>query len=146
MNVTNYWPMAREYSVWNATVAALQFWTADLKNSCFSVAPLNKFTTPSFIPYLHIYYANSLQHLKVYLHWKMKDTRMVVKILIYPLHSEEPPEYTMVLVIRTSPLIQQHHTAQVPASHIANPSDIDEPSAPLMMRTPLQLTIHYLPV
>ena len=31
MNVTDHWPMAREYSVWNATVAALQFWTADLK-------------------------------------------------------------------------------------------------------------------
>ena len=25
MNVTDYWPMAREYSVWNAAVAALQF-------------------------------------------------------------------------------------------------------------------------
>ena len=31
MNVTDYWPMAREYSGWNATVATLQFWTADLK-------------------------------------------------------------------------------------------------------------------
>ena len=31
MNVTDYWPMAREYSVWNAAVAALQFWTTDLK-------------------------------------------------------------------------------------------------------------------
>ena len=31
MNATDYWPMAREYSVWNATVAALQFWTADLE-------------------------------------------------------------------------------------------------------------------
>ena len=31
MNVTDYWPMAREYSVWNATVAAFQFWTTDLK-------------------------------------------------------------------------------------------------------------------
>ena len=31
MNVTDYWPMAREYLVWNATVAALQIWTADLK-------------------------------------------------------------------------------------------------------------------
>ena len=29
MNATDYWPMAREYSVWNATVASLQFWTAD---------------------------------------------------------------------------------------------------------------------
>ena len=31
MNVTDYWHMARECSIWNATVAALQFWTADLK-------------------------------------------------------------------------------------------------------------------
>ena len=29
MNATDYWPMAREYSVWNATVASLQLWTAD---------------------------------------------------------------------------------------------------------------------
>ena len=52
MNVTDYWPMAREYSRWNAAVAALQFWTV-------SVVPLNKPTMPSFIPLLHIYYANS---------------------------------------------------------------------------------------
>ena len=31
MNVAEYWPMTREYSVWNAAVAALQFWTADLE-------------------------------------------------------------------------------------------------------------------
>ena len=31
MNVTDYCPMAREYSVWNAAVATLQFWTADCK-------------------------------------------------------------------------------------------------------------------
>ena len=31
MNATDYWPLAREYSIWNATVAALQFWTADLE-------------------------------------------------------------------------------------------------------------------
>ena len=31
MNATGYWPSAREYSIWNATVAALQFWTADLE-------------------------------------------------------------------------------------------------------------------
>ena len=38
MNVTGYWPMAREYSVWNATVAALQFWTADLEVHVLSSA------------------------------------------------------------------------------------------------------------
>ena len=31
MNAMDYWPMAREYLVWNAAVTALQFWTADLK-------------------------------------------------------------------------------------------------------------------
>ena len=30
MNATDYWPMAREYLVWNVAIAALQFWTADL--------------------------------------------------------------------------------------------------------------------
>ena len=31
MKTADYWPMAIEYSIWNATVAVLQFWTADLK-------------------------------------------------------------------------------------------------------------------
>ena len=30
MDATDYWPFAREYSIWNAAVAALQFWMADL--------------------------------------------------------------------------------------------------------------------
>ena len=30
MKTTNYWPFVREYSIWNAAVAALPFWTADL--------------------------------------------------------------------------------------------------------------------
>ena len=30
MNVADYWSMAREYSIWNAAIALLQFWTADL--------------------------------------------------------------------------------------------------------------------
>ena len=38
MNTTDYWPMARVYSVWNATVAALQFWTADLEVHVLSSA------------------------------------------------------------------------------------------------------------
>ena len=35
---TYYLPMAREYLIWNATVAALQFWTADLKAHVLSSA------------------------------------------------------------------------------------------------------------
>ena len=30
MDPIDYWPVAREYSIWNAVVAALQFWTADV--------------------------------------------------------------------------------------------------------------------
>ena len=30
MNIADYWPMVREYSIWNAAIASLQFWTADL--------------------------------------------------------------------------------------------------------------------
>ena len=47
------------------------------------------------------------------------------KISTYSLPSGEPPEYTMFWVMRMSLLIQQHHVAQVPASHIANLSDSD---------------------
>ena len=38
MNTPDYWPMAREYLVWNAAVSALQFWTADLKTSTLNSA------------------------------------------------------------------------------------------------------------
>ena len=30
MDATDYWPIARENLVWNAAIAVLQFWTADL--------------------------------------------------------------------------------------------------------------------
>ena len=38
MHATDNWPMAREYSIWNTAVAALQFWTADLKAHVLSCA------------------------------------------------------------------------------------------------------------
>ena len=31
MQTEEYWPMAREYSIWNAAIASLQFWAEDLK-------------------------------------------------------------------------------------------------------------------
>ena len=41
MDITHYWPFAREYSIWNAAVAAvaaLQFWMADLETQNLSNA------------------------------------------------------------------------------------------------------------
>ena len=36
MNVADYCSVAREYLIWNAAVAALQFWTADLEAHALS--------------------------------------------------------------------------------------------------------------
>ena len=36
MNATDYWPIVREYSIWNAKVVALQFWTANLEPNILS--------------------------------------------------------------------------------------------------------------
>ena len=30
MDITDYWLMTRDYSIWNSTIASLKFWTADL--------------------------------------------------------------------------------------------------------------------
>ena len=38
MNIADYWLMAREYSIWNAAIASLQFWAADLDLVTLSMA------------------------------------------------------------------------------------------------------------
>ena len=38
MDASQYWPFAHKYSIWNATVSALQFWMADLKPHILSNA------------------------------------------------------------------------------------------------------------
>ena len=38
MDTTHYWPFAREYSIWNTAVTALQFWMTDLKPQTLSNA------------------------------------------------------------------------------------------------------------
>ena len=46
MDATDYWPFAREYSILNAAVAALQFWLADLDPPMLSNA-IECITQPS---------------------------------------------------------------------------------------------------
>ena len=38
LNATDYWPFARECSIWNAAVATLQFWAADFEPHILSSA------------------------------------------------------------------------------------------------------------
>ena len=55
MDTTDYWPFAHEYSIWNTTVAALQFWTADLDPQTLS--------NIIEMVYTAFFYNNSAQHL-----------------------------------------------------------------------------------
>ena len=54
MDATDYWPFAQEYSIWNAAVAALQFWMEDLDALMLSNARV----------YTAFFYSNSVQHLQ----------------------------------------------------------------------------------
>ena len=45
MDATDYWPMVREYSIWNAAIALLQFWTADLDLVTLGSATEEVYTT-----------------------------------------------------------------------------------------------------
>ena len=56
MDATHYWPFAMEYSIWNATVAALQFWMADLFPEILSNAIEWVYTA--------FFCRNSVQHLR----------------------------------------------------------------------------------
>ena len=45
MDTADYWLMAREYSIWNATIASLLFWTEDLNPVTFGRAMECVYTT-----------------------------------------------------------------------------------------------------
>ena len=59
MNATDYWPMAREYLAWNTAIAALQFWTADLKAHTLS-SDIEEVYSVFFTQHQHIHYVNNL--------------------------------------------------------------------------------------
>ena len=54
MNTTDYWPFAREYLIWNATVAALQFWTADLELKVLSSTIERLYTAFFYTTFMHL--------------------------------------------------------------------------------------------
>ena len=45
METADYWLMAWEYSIWNAAIASLQFWTEDLNPVTLSIATEHIYTT-----------------------------------------------------------------------------------------------------
>ena len=59
MNTAGYWPMAREYSIWNATVPSLQFWTEDLNPVTPGRATEHVYTTFFYSPASHTLHQQS---------------------------------------------------------------------------------------
>ena len=53
MNTADYWSMAREYSIWNATIVSLQFWTEDLDPVTLHRATEHVYTTFFYSPSSH---------------------------------------------------------------------------------------------
>ena len=45
METADYWLIAREYSIWNAAIASLQFWTEDLNPVTLGIATEHIYTT-----------------------------------------------------------------------------------------------------
>ena len=45
MNIADYQPMVGEYSIWNAAIASLQFWTSDLDPVTLSMATEEVYST-----------------------------------------------------------------------------------------------------
>ena len=45
IDTADYWPMAREYSIWNAAIASLQFWIEDLDQVTLGRATEHVYTT-----------------------------------------------------------------------------------------------------
>ena len=50
MNTADYWPMAREYSIWNVAISSLQFWTEDLDPVTLGRATEHVYTTFFYSP------------------------------------------------------------------------------------------------
>ena len=59
MDATDYWLMAREYFIWNAAIASLQFWTADPYPVTLGKATEWVYTTFFFSPSNHTLHQQS---------------------------------------------------------------------------------------
>ena len=53
METTEYWLMACEYGIWNATITSLQFWAEDLDPITLGIASEHVYTTFFWTPTSH---------------------------------------------------------------------------------------------
>ena len=146
MIVTEYKLLAREYSIWNATVAPLQFWTADLEGHVLSSAIEQVYNTFFYTTSMHLLcqlfeevlfgcfvtMLNAVFESKLTLEDEGYESES--EISTYPLPPDELPGSTMFPVMKTSPLTLLLHEAQLPASHITSLYAASYHSVVLMMK------------
>ena len=59
MDTADYCPMGREYSIWNAAIASLQFWTEDLDPVTLGRATVRVYTTIFYSSMSHVLHQQS---------------------------------------------------------------------------------------
>ena len=59
MDAADYWLMAWEYSIWNATIPSLQFWTEDLNPVTLGIASEHVYTTFFYMSTSHTLHQQS---------------------------------------------------------------------------------------
>ena len=146
MNATDYWLLAREYSIWNATVVALQFWTADLEAHVLSSTIEHVYNAFFYTTSTHLLCQQSEEVLFGHFVTTLNaafESKLTLEDEGYESGSEnfniptplrETPRIHHVSVMRTSPLDILLHAAQLPASHIASLYDASYHSVALMMK------------
>ena len=147
MDASQYcWPFAWKYSIWNARVSALQFWTADLEPHVLSNAIDQVYTAffCSDAQHTEIYQKKYslvtswppwMTHLNLSLHRKMKVMRVEVKTSTSQPHSAEPWESAMCPRWMIYPSIWQtlvdhlQHQSSMPSPHLTNTETTTSPTA-----------------
>ena len=132
MNPTDYWPMAREYSIWNATVAALQFWTVDLEAHVLSSVTEQVYNAFFYSPSTHLFCQQSDEILFGHFVTTLNaafESKLALEDASYesgrknfniptPLRRTSKIHHISSVKNASFIQIQLHHTAQVPESLI----------------------------
>ena len=154
MNITDYWPLAREYSIWNTTVTALQFWIAVLKAHVLSSTIEQVYNAFFYTTSMHLLCQQSEEVLFGHFMTTLNavfESKLTLEdegyesgseISTYPLLSDVLPESTMFPVMTTSPFTPPLHAAQVQVHHVASVFDASYQSVLLTMKKAPQLTFH----
>ena len=134
MDPVDYWPMAREYPIWNATIAALQLWIADLEAHMLSSAIEQVYNTFFYSTSMHLLHQQSDEILFSCFMITLNaafESKLELEDEGYengsenfniPTHLEEPPRFITFPASRMYPLTQTQslYAALVPRSHTAD--------------------------